>query len=229
LRRVSERTAVPFHRRRWRLVAAGSLIAFAAAVLLAGIGLAATLSHTTDASTWVIWGNVGQTFESINALFSGLAFAAIVVTFWFQLRELREQRLELQLQRRSADGSRDALSRAVEADLRSLHLQLIKMSLDDPLLASVWPEVAPGTTETRRRQYLYVNLILQHARFASDLGRYDEVAIGGYLRYLLASPVIQEYWSASRAARDASTLDPRELRFVRLVEEVYREVSGGAR
>ncbi|MEN3308181.1 MAG: hypothetical protein V7603_4383 [Micromonosporaceae bacterium] len=207
------------------LLLALGLVVFVIAVFLAGVGVAAALSHATNATTWNTWGNVGQTFESVNAVFSGLAFAALIVTFWIQLKELREQRLELQLQREAALSSRDELWRGTEVDLRRLHVQLVKMSIDDPVLASVWPPVAPGLSADVTKQYNYANLVLQHCRMSLELGYYSEDATRAVLAYLLSSQTVRDYWSSSRAARLAATVDVRELRFVSLVEEIHQQLA----
>src|SRR5262249_55034029 len=127
-------------------------------VLTLGISIATAMARRADPGTLTVWANVGQTFESVNAVFSALAFAALIITFWFQLKELREQRLELQLQREAAKGAREELHRTAMADLRGLHIQLIRMSIDDPDLAAVWPPLGTEVPTARNRQYLYANL-----------------------------------------------------------------------
>ena len=61
-------------------------------------------------------GQFGDTFGGLNALFSGLAFAAVVVTLLTQREELKLQRKELRLQREemkrfaeAQEGSKTAL------------------------------------------------------------------------------------------------------------------------
>lgn len=44
-------------------------------------------------------GLFGDSFGALNALFSALAFSAVVVTLWMQRNELKQQREELELQR----------------------------------------------------------------------------------------------------------------------------------
>lgn len=59
---------------------------------------------------WQIRGQVGDSFGSINALFSGLAFAALIVTIWMQRHELALQREELALQREEMAKSREEVA-----------------------------------------------------------------------------------------------------------------------
>lgn len=62
------------------------------------------------------FGQFGDSFGLVNSLFSGLAFAVLIVTLWMQKEELQDQRKvlklqqeELELQRKELEGSTDAL------------------------------------------------------------------------------------------------------------------------
>ena len=59
---------------------------------------------------WEISGQFGDVFGSINALFSGLAFAGLIYAILLQKNELSLQREELQLQREEMKKSREALA-----------------------------------------------------------------------------------------------------------------------
>jgi len=79
--------------------------------------------------TWILLSNFidtpeerglfGDQFGSINALFSGLAFAGIVLTIYLQKRELELQRKELELTRKELKGQKEQL----EAQNKTLMLQ----------------------------------------------------------------------------------------------------------
>ncbi|WP_336032972.1 hypothetical protein [Acinetobacter bereziniae] len=49
------------------------------------------------------YGTFGDTYGSLNTLFSGLAFAILIITMFIQRQELKEQRIELQLQRKESE------------------------------------------------------------------------------------------------------------------------------
>lgn len=57
-------------------------------------------------SDWGKSGTFGDTFGALNALFSGLAFAGVIVTILIQRSELKNQRTELQLQRTEMQETR---------------------------------------------------------------------------------------------------------------------------
>ena len=57
-------------------------------------------------SDWTKSGTFGDTYGALNALFSGLALAGVIVTILIQKQELQNQRIELQLQRNEMKETR---------------------------------------------------------------------------------------------------------------------------
>jgi len=171
----------------------GSLL-LVVAVLVAGVGMVALLGEFAGEKTWSLWSSVGQAFGVLASVLSGLALAAVVIVFRAQHRELIEQQTELALQR-------DELRRSAEANVRMLHLRLIGMAIDDQSLATVWPSSSPEVSPERHRQYLYANLIIQHARVQRTIGDYSDEEAVSNLRYLFTSPVIREFWRSTEDSR----------------------------
>jgi len=93
------------------------------------------------------------------------------------------------------------LRRSAEANVRMLHLRLIGMAIDDQSLATVWPSSSPEVSPERHRQYLYANLIIQHARVQRTIGDYSDEEAVSNLRYLFTSPVIREFWRSTEDSR----------------------------
>jgi hypothetical protein len=85
------------------------VIALVVVVLWVGAGV---LLYDADKSTpiWGERGTFGDMFGSVNALFSGLAFAGIIFTVLLQRQELQLQRHELQLQRDEIVANRQELA-----------------------------------------------------------------------------------------------------------------------
>lgn len=88
-------------------------------------------------SSWSERGNFGDAFGSFNALFSGLAFAAVALTLYLQQeqvmlqrRELIAQRLELRYTRAELQRSAEAQERAQEALNKTMYAQVFKVALD---------------------------------------------------------------------------------------------------
>ena len=203
-------------------------VAFVGAILLAGIGMVALVTAEGSTDMWARWSNAGQAFGVLTAVLSALALAALLVTFWLQLQELKSQRIELCQQRELLAHAQTALHRSAEAELRALHNNLTKMAIDDVDLAEVWPPLQAGLPVRRNRQYLYANLILQHAWLYYRVSDYTEAEMRSNLRYLFESPLFREFWLATREPR-SSVLVPGtdEFRFDEIAHEVFRECQAG--
>lgn len=64
-------------------------------------------------------GTIGDMFGAVNALFSGMAFAGIVITLLLQRNDLALQREDLALQREELKLTRDELKRTADAQEES--------------------------------------------------------------------------------------------------------------
>ncbi len=198
------------------------LLAGVAAALFAGLAASSTIAGTAPEATWAVRANVGETFGVLNAIFSGLALAAVVVTFWMQFTELRSQRAELALQRDSLIQTQTELHRSAEAHLRRLHVDLVKMSIDDPELANVWPKVTDSVS--RHRQYQYANLIIQHNWLQVQISEFSTAELQSTFRFLFSSPIIREYWIMTAGVRSRTVVPGSfEHRMTLLGDEVCAE------
>lgn len=86
-------------------------------------------------------GTFGDSFGSVNALFTGLAFAGVIYTVLLQRRELQLQRLELKLTRQTMIEQRNemAASSASQKEIAATQIktaQIIKEQSDNQLLAA---------------------------------------------------------------------------------------------
>lgn len=196
--------------RKWKLIVMSAAIV--AAVLWAGLITAASLQALGSPGDWADRANVGDSFGVVNAIVSGLALAALVVTLRLQSRELALQRSELGMQRESLDRSRMELKHSADASLRMLHVGLIRMSINDPSLAAVWPPLEPGASHEKEPRYLYANLIFQHVWQGAWMGDLTDEQMGKRLRYLFTSPLMREYWRAASKARMYLAPDTKEYR-----------------
>ncbi|WP_340121966.1 type II toxin-antitoxin system HicB family antitoxin [Methylobacter svalbardensis] len=102
-------------------------------LVLAGVSvvtlwLAALLMGQLFFTSWEERGQFGDLFGSVNALFSGLAFVALIYTIHLQRQELSLQRIELKLQREEMVASRGELAAQVAAQ-KSLVESINNLSL----------------------------------------------------------------------------------------------------
>ncbi len=199
------------------------ILGFTVVVSLVSVGIAEAVKAAVGSSAPDL-GQTSQMFESVAAIFSGLAFIALVVTFLLQLEELRLQRRELESQRRELSRSQGELHRSAEADLRQLHVELLKMGINDEQLADVWPDPGPEVPFAVRRQLWYANLIYQHQRLATELSGMSIEQTKAWLRGAFRSPIMRQYWAAGSEIR-AAILVPgtSEWQYAQLVDEIFDE------
>lgn len=192
-------------------------------ILVFGVIIDVVMSAALPAKTWQDWSNVGQAFEAVAAVFAAFGFAALVVTFLMQFRELQLQRQELSLQRHEMSQTQAELHRSAEADLRRLHVELMRMAIDDEGLGAVWPD-PEAQPHSVRRQFWYANLIYHHQRLALELGQLDEEAISVILRRLFRNPIMREYWKAGAEPRAASLIpESKEWRLAQMTDVICGE------
>jgi hypothetical protein len=124
---------------------------------------------------------------------------------------------------REMHGNHAELRRTAEANLRMVHVEMLKMSIIDPELAEVWPAFEPGLSVEKNKQYLYANIIYQYHFASLRLGEYSREQVLGSLRYLFTSPLMRSYWSAAACARTSLEPGTAEFEFAQQVDLVCRE------
>lgn len=170
--------------------------------------------------------SAASTFMAANAAFSGLALAAVLVTFGVQQRKARHQRRELSLQRRELARTHAQLYRSAEADLRALHVELLKIGIDHPELIDVWPGYE-GTPEDQARELLYSNLIFSHFLLIYRLENWPLPELQGHLRVLVESRKFRRYWQFTEPHRRLLPPDGDERRFGTFVDAALDEYHHG--
>ena len=170
--------------------------------VLAGVGLAAVLGWRGAAEDWNRWSDVGQTFGVLSSIISGLALVAVVITARVQFRELQ---------------------RSAAADLSMLHLEILKLSINDPQLAEVWPAFQPNLSVERNRQFLYANIIYQFHWTSLKLNKATDEQVLGSMRYLFTSPLMRKYWAAAERARTSLEPGSPEHQFAKKLDELCRD------
>ena len=169
--------------------------------LAGGVGIAAALGLRGSAENWRKWSDVGQTFGALSSIIGVLTLAAVVITAKAQFRELK---------------------RTAAAELRMMHLEILKMSVNDAELAEVWPAFHPNLSPTLNRQYLYANIIYQFHWTSLKLGEATDEQVLASMHYLFTNSIMRGYWAAAREAR--TSLEPGSLEhaFATRVDEICR-------
>ncbi|MCA2216139.1 DUF6082 family protein [Jidongwangia harbinensis] len=191
--------------------------------LLAGVSVASLLASRGAVADWSKWSDVGETFGAFSSIIGGLTLLAVVVTARMQYQEMRQGRKELEHQRQSLVSNHLELQRTAAANLGMLHLEILKLSIEDPELAEVWPPYEPDLPPELNRQYLYANIICQFQFRALQDGNYSDEQVTASLRYLFTSPLMRSYWRAAEFGRESLPADSPEYAFSQKVDAACRE------
>lgn len=208
------RSAVPG---RAVLGALGFVVVLGVLVLVSGVGLVALVGQRGNDTTWARWSSVGEAFGVVNSLVSALAVAAVMVTWLWQYHLLRDQRADMAAQRRLLEG-RAAL------DMRKMHVDLIRMSLEHRHLAAVWPRNAGSDAESED-QHMYANLLLQHLWLEYTSGMATREQLESNVRYLFSSPTMRASWRNTADSRQSVYVEggTADIDLATLVDRIWRE------
>ena len=197
--------------------------AVVAVTLLAGVGVAALLARQGAVAEWSKLSDVGQTFGALSSIISGLTLAAVMVTARMQSREMRQTRAEMAAQRQFLIDNHAELQRTAAANLGRLHLEILKLSINDESLAQVWPPFDPAITPGLNRQFLYANIIYQFNVTSLRAGGKSDQEVAANLRYLFSSPLMREYWKAAATGRKVLPPGSPEMLVARTADEICQE------
>lgn len=171
------------------------------AIAVSPIGLRAA-EITFGDQDWNTLSLIGQAYGAASAILAGLALLGIGGSLFMQVRESKTNR---------------------EQKLRTLHLELLKMSLDDPDLMDCWGHFSDASDQNIRRQHLYVNLIFSHWQMVFEIGYLCEPELREMASSLFTGSIGRDFWLNSRQIRILSSTTPRAKRFHRIIDEEYRK------
>ncbi len=159
---------------------------------------------------WARLSNIGQTYGAASAILSALALGAVAVSLLVQARQTKVQQIQA---------------------VRGFHLELLRMTLDDPAVyIPCWGWNLDMPEEARERQQIFMIMMMNYEAMGYAIGVVSESSLrGSFLADMFQSEVGRQYWNH---ARSAWTLDLSESRrgrrFVQIVEDEYnRAVATG--
>ncbi len=136
---------------------------------------------------WEKRGQFGDLFGAVNALFSGMAFAGVIVTILLQREELRLQRLELRQTREELRRS----AAAQEASERALKVQADAMRTSAKLASvnSVF-DIYRRELEGIQRPGVFMSpeKVARQKKLIHDMGELISILDGVYLSLVKSEP-----------------------------------------
>ncbi len=178
------------------LAGASALTALLAVILVSPLLLLRLLGDRDD---WITMSNIGQAYGGISAVLSAAGLFGIGISVRLQFRQAALITL---------------------FDARQRHIEVMKMSIDDPeLLQAVDPDIA---TSPHCRKIIYANLMMNSWFVNWKIGEMSDAQIRHYASRMFTSPIAREWWSTHRETWGIG-LHRRDLAFVALVTQVWQQ------
>lgn len=165
--------------------------------------------HTFADISWSELSDIGQAYGGFAATLATLSLSALAISVFLQARDTRT---------------------AQEHGARLLHLELVRMSLEDPTLLGKFGRWSRELPEDEIRYHVNQNLWLMLWRTLHRLGYIGERE----LRLTLASELFdntlgRRFWMRSREIQLASIQNHRDRRFYDIVEDEFQKLPAHAR
>ncbi|MBZ9642708.1 MULTISPECIES: DUF6082 family protein [unclassified Streptomyces] len=151
---------------------------------------------------------------------AGLMLATATVTLVARQRRLEEARLQVKRLELEELASR----RTTIAHQQRMHWELLSKAIDDPSLAAVIDTYDKSIPAEKRRQFFYANAWYVNLYHLYEAGILDQEELFGRLREIFQSPLLREYWEASRAQRATLKQSSDEARIGLMVDGLIRDL-----
>ncbi|MGP4085956.1 DUF6082 family protein [Streptomyces sp. KR55] len=151
---------------------------------------------------------------------AGLMLATATVTLVARQRRLEEARLQVKRLELEELASR----RTTIAHQQRMHWELLAKAIDDPSLAAVIDTYDKSIPAEKRRQFFYANAWYVNLYHLYEAGILDQEELFGRLREIFQSPLLREYWEASRAQRATLKQSSDEARIGLMVDGLIRDL-----
>jgi hypothetical protein len=118
-----------------------------------------------------------------------------------------------------------ALRREALRHQQRMHWELLNRALDDPSLAEVIDAYDKSIPARKRRQFFYANAWYVNLYHLHQAGILDQEELFGHLRELFQTPLMREYWEASREQRASFKATSVESRVGTMVDGLLKDLN----
>jgi hypothetical protein len=202
-----------------RGVAAGIALVMACAIGV--VGLVAALSLAISSTMEALAPDTDV--SAANAVFSGLAFGAVIIALVIQHSQVRRQNHSLNTQLKHMETANGFQQRADITNQHRLHFELLSKALDDPDLAAVLNAYDGDVPPRKQKQFLYANAVYNNVLHAYRIGSTSERDLPGHLRAICRNAIFREYWEKTRPHRAGLRYESQEAQLGRMVDRLMTE------
>ncbi|MET9385979.1 DUF6082 family protein [Streptomyces sp. NPDC002928] len=161
-----------------------------------------------------------NTAGRVGSIAAGLMLATATLTLAARQRRLEEARLHVKrLELEELNSRRTAL-----AHQQRMHWELLSMAIADPSLGSVIDTYDKNIPAEKRRQFFYANAWYVNLFHLYRSGILDQEELFGRLREIFQSPLLREYWEASKGQRATLKESSDEARIGLMVDGLIKDL-----
>jgi hypothetical protein len=152
---------------------------------------------------WPELSNIGQTYGAASAIVSGIALIGVSASLIFQSR---------------------ALALSNDQAMRTFHMELLRLSIDNPILADCWGTRNRAQTEDEFRQFIYSNMIVSFWFTTHKAGSLSEPDLRHNAYLMFQGRVGRQWWGGYFNARDdwSRDTDRERVHFFNILNEEYQ-------
>ena len=185
----------------WYVAVGGSLVTM---VLLSPFALGWISHRNVD---WAELGNVGQTYQAVAAVLTGLALLFVAQQLRLQRQELHANRIE---------------------EHRRRHQELRLLMMADPVYMACWGtfDMGPAGTFEEKRQFQYLNLLFMSWLTSQRVGLplWDlEVVLAG----IFDGKPGRDYWTRIRSVWIETYTSREERKLIALIDASFQTALAG--
>jgi Family of unknown function (DUF6082) len=146
---------------------------------------------------------IGGSYGAISAILSAIALCFLTVSSVLQLRQTQIAQLHA---------------------TRAMQLELLRISLDNPLYRGALGDDFQAKSEEKWRFHTYLNLWTMHFQMAFLTGAIEEVGLRSWARReLFASEYGRQFWNDARSAYHAERTTRKHQSFFKALEDEFQK------
>jgi hypothetical protein len=173
-------------------VGLGFTLAVVGVLLLSGLLPLAIVAASDGRVSWSDLANIGQAYGTVSALLSAFALIGVVGSLVLQRRQMQATR---------------------QYETKKMHLDLVRMAVENPLLLSVEGDVDPdGQVKA------YANLLVSHWALAWDVRAMTGRSVRANAARLFNQQVVRDWW---RDFGNSYATSAERRGFVKIMDEEY--------
>ncbi|WP_121749649.1 DUF6082 family protein [Streptomyces sp. E2N166] len=154
----------------------------------------------------------------------GSAAAGMLLATGVTLAARRRGLEKARLHERQLELEELAIRRKSLRHQQRMHWELLARAIDDPSLAEVIDTYDKDIPAQKRRQFFYANAWYVNLYHLYEAGLLDQEELFGRLRELFQTPLMREYWEASKEQRASLKATSTESRVGGMVDGLIKDL-----